>query len=93
MSLFACFKCNSIENTATSNFWSRGEKPPLCSECDPEILRWHGKFDRQHFTKAGYQLCPDHRAGDKASDGKEPRIICPAPEGWDYCQHGKYRRA
>jgi len=59
MSLFRCEQCGCIENTATSNYWSRkyrrgrssAEKPGdtrlLCSECDPEIGKWHGRFPRQ----------------------------------------------
>lgn len=48
MSIFRCEGCRCMENTATSNFWTRTTlQPPLCSACDPEIGRWHGRFPRQ----------------------------------------------
>lgn len=42
MPLFACTKCNCIENTATSSFWN-GNK--LCSEC--QTGKWHGYFEKK----------------------------------------------
>jgi hypothetical protein len=42
--VFICESCSCIENTAVSNYWSRGNGPALCSECDPEIGKWHGRF-------------------------------------------------
>lgn len=49
MSLFACRKCGCVENTACCNYWSRKieSKPLLCSECDPDIAAWHGRFDKR----------------------------------------------
>ena len=48
MSLFRCTKCGCVENTATSNYWLlRGDAEPLCSECDPKIGKWHGKFEKR----------------------------------------------
>ena len=48
MSLFKCSKCGCIENTATSRFWVRKkDEPPLCSQCDPKIGKWHGLFPRR----------------------------------------------
>ena len=49
MSLFVCQECRTIENTACSHFWLRGEKPALCSACDPEIGAWHGIFERRIY--------------------------------------------
>lgn len=49
MPLFACSKCGCVENTALGNYWraaSRGE-PVLCSECDPAIGHWHGRFPKE----------------------------------------------
>lgn len=49
MPLFECSKCHTVENTALSSFWWRAmaqNKPALCSECDPEIGGWHGRFER-----------------------------------------------
>jgi hypothetical protein len=44
-----------MENTALSNYWVRkvvnGKKtPPLCTECDPEIGKWHGSFSKRPAT-------------------------------------------
>lgn len=48
MPLFACESCNCIENTATSGFWANKmrKRALLCSECDPQIGKWHGVFDK-----------------------------------------------
>lgn len=56
MPLFLCTKCGCIENTATSRYWTRrygdddletGSDDPLCSECDPKIGKWHGRFPKR----------------------------------------------
>jgi len=63
MSLFQCYECGCRENTATSNFWSRQEGPwrelpsqpwMLCSACDPEIGKWHGRFERVYLAKGEF---------------------------------------
>jgi hypothetical protein len=55
MSLFRCTECGVVENTATSHFWSSyPEGPRLCSQCDPDIGKWHGFFDRTDADEAGY---------------------------------------
>lgn len=67
MPAFKCSKCGVVENTATSGYWYRFmdlEKdatppPPLCSECDPEISKWHGKFDRFKPEDRGLVEGPD----------------------------------
>jgi hypothetical protein len=53
MPLFNCTKCGAVENTALSNYWvdqCRRDKSapfePRCSECDPRIGVWHGRFAR-----------------------------------------------
>ena len=54
MPLFACSKCNAVENTALSRFWetqlrayeAKTKHEPLCSECDPAIGKWHGRFPK-----------------------------------------------
>ena len=60
MSLFQCYECGCRENTATCNFWSRldgqwrgvpSRSWMLCSACDPDIGRWHGKFPRLFLPK------------------------------------------
>jgi hypothetical protein len=59
MSLFACSNCGVVENTATSRYWFRGDGPALCSQCDPQIGKWHGIFPRQNAEEAGY-VADDH---------------------------------
>ena len=48
MSLFVCSQCSSIENTALSRYWF--SNPKLCSDCDPELKGWHGRFPQQKFN-------------------------------------------
>jgi hypothetical protein len=51
MSLFVCSECRCIENTALSHFWFRPERDTaLCSDCDPEINQWHGRFEKRPYT-------------------------------------------
>jgi hypothetical protein len=50
MPLFACTQCGCVENTACCNYWSRttmDKLPALCSECDPDIGKWHGRFEKR----------------------------------------------
>jgi len=63
VSLFQCYECGCRENTATSNFWTRQEGPwrglpsqpwMLCSACDPEIGKWHGRFERKYLAKGQF---------------------------------------
>jgi hypothetical protein len=64
MSLFRCEGCGCVENTALSHFHLiRGVKgkPALCSECDPDIGRWHGVFPKQDADEAGYRPLPGTR--------------------------------
>jgi hypothetical protein len=73
MSLFKCGKCGCIENTAVSHYWTREKgTPPLCSECDPEIGKWHGRFPKQSaegmIEKNGYLISPEKDALDKATE-------------------------
>lgn len=56
MPLYECSKCHAVENTALTNFWwkTNGEgAPALCSECDPGIGVWHGRFPK--ITVAEYR--------------------------------------
>lgn len=68
MPVFRCEQCGVMENTASSNYWSRRHRtaddgsslpslPALCSKCDPEIGGWHGMFKRQ--SAKGMILCSD----------------------------------
>lgn len=49
MPFFRCRKCDHVEDTALSNFWSARLRrdPTLCSACDPKIAKWHGEFPRE----------------------------------------------
>lgn len=54
MPLFECSQCHTVENTACCNYWVRvhlEKEPPLCSECDPDIGKWHGLFPRATVTE------------------------------------------
>lgn len=58
MSLFACRECCCVENTACCNYWLPHieGRVTLCSECDPDIGKWHGQFAKR--PAAGYLV--DH---------------------------------
>ena len=53
MSLFVCEECRTVENTALCGFWlwrtPEGSGRALCSACDPEIGKWHGRFPRNEY--------------------------------------------
>lgn len=52
MALFICEECGCIENTALTGFrWDRAKKRRilLCSECDPDIGKWHDKFSKKKW--------------------------------------------
>ena len=62
MSLFKCEKCGCVENTALSLYWFSNWRKgigKLCSECDPQIGKWHGMFPKQDATEGGYMLGND----------------------------------
>lgn len=77
MPLFACTKCRCVENTALSGYWSRTPEQrergeALCSECDPVIGQWHGRFEKKsaigwlidqsgHLWREGEVLPPNYR--------------------------------
>jgi hypothetical protein len=56
-----------MENTALAGYWwktAKGEKP-LCSQCDPEIKKWHGVFERKsaigmQIGEDGFLYSPGH---------------------------------
>lgn len=52
MPLFECSQCHCIDNSALTNFWCSllpENALPLCSECDPQIGEWHGRFKKRPF--------------------------------------------
>ena len=51
MPLFICDACGSVDNTATTQYWTckMEGKALLCSACDPEIGKWHNLFPREQW--------------------------------------------
>jgi len=73
MSIFRCSKCGCAENTAVSHYHTREKNsPPLCSECDPSIGKWHGRFPKisaeEYVEKDGFLISKEEAAFDKAQD-------------------------
>jgi len=67
MSIYRCFKCGCVDNTACSDYWFREGKEPLCTKCDTN--KWHGIFPR--MSAKGLILCSDgflYSPEDVASD-------------------------
>lgn len=54
MPLFSCTQCQCVDNTAATNYWQAGKGAALCSECDPEIGQWHGRFPKK--SAVGYLI-------------------------------------
>lgn len=41
-----------MDNTAVTNYVTRAKgSPALCSACDQEIAKWHGRFERSPLPK------------------------------------------
>lgn len=67
MSLYVCDRCGCVENTALSNYWRRigeGKKNRLCSECDPSIGAWHGRFPKETWDGKRVVIWPRPSEGD-----------------------------
>jgi hypothetical protein len=78
MPLYECSKCHAVENTALTNFWMDlgKDRPPLCSACDPDIGKWHGKFDKR--TLAEYrQLFPDRKIEYPIDEATQKKKVHP----------------
>jgi len=83
MPLFVCSGCGCVENTALCEYWyTTGveKKPPVCSECDPEIGEWHGKFEKRSavgmlWGKDGYV-----RHSEQVSAKKRKKYVEVTPE-------------
>ncbi len=75
MSIFECSECHVVENTACCNYhWDHMKGNPLrCSQCDPEIKKWHGRFPRRLVKDTNYETVP--------ADGMFPGTLQP-PGGW-----------
>ena len=73
MSIFRCESCGCMDNTAVTHYWTRKEgSPALCSECDPEIRKWHGRFPKQSAdgmvtTPDGFLISPEEDARAKGA--------------------------
>lgn len=70
MSIFRCEECGCIENTACCDYWCRKDNDKtdhraLCSECDPDIGKWHGEFPKR--PASGYCIGADGFLYDKES--------------------------
>lgn len=71
MGLFICEECSCVENTALSRYWMRNvaiqslRGRTLCSKCDPEIGKWHGRFPRTKvkMTPSSLANLPSVRRG------------------------------
>ena len=78
MPIFRCEQCGAVENTATSHYVLRNNKPDkraLCSACDPAIGKWHGRFPKQ--SAKGLMLASDgflYTKEDVASAGFKWRM-------------------
>jgi hypothetical protein len=53
MPLFPCSKCNCVEDTALSHYWSARlrQTSAVCSACDPTIGKWHGEFPKESAAR------------------------------------------
>lgn len=64
MSLFACEECGIVENTALCG-WTPAEdgtgRRLVCSQCNPDMGRWHGIFLRQTPEELGLEQKPGSR--------------------------------
>jgi hypothetical protein len=66
MPLYACSKCQTVDNTALSRYWQTEmeahkagiKHEPLCSSCDPQIGKWHGRFPRERADSGGWEPNP-----------------------------------
>ena len=66
MPLYACSKCQTVENTALGGYWEQQidaaeagkQHEPLCSGCDPKIGKWHGRFPRNRADDGTWEPDP-----------------------------------
>lgn len=73
MSIFKCDKCGCAENTAVSGYWHKADgEPKLCSECDPKIGKWHGRFPKKSaegmVAQGDFLFSKEEAALDEALD-------------------------
>ena len=72
--LFQCERCGCVENTALTYFFEG--KKRLCSECHPDIKRWHGRFDKHSAVglllgSDGYLYTPEAESSGSLNWRKE----------------------
>lgn len=55
MPLFACSKCNTVENTSLGEYWYPVAKglAVLCSECSTG--KWHGRFPKERADNGNWE--------------------------------------
>ena len=76
MSIFQCSKCGCVENTACCDYWwevYHEKKPALCSECNPKIGRWHGRFEKQ--PASGYWIGADGFLYDHEDSPRHTKLV------------------
>jgi hypothetical protein len=78
MPLFKCEKCGDVENTALCGYWWKkcNDEPLLCSECDPEIGKWHGEFTKR--GAGGLMLGEDGFLYSAEQPPRHTKLIGPA---------------
>jgi len=74
MSLYACEKCNAIENTALGQYWMEEPGERICSECATGT--WHGEFLKRDAKEAGYYTDGNFLYG--------PDEVDPVKKVWTY---------
>lgn len=82
MPLFVCDNCGCIENTALSMFWLNNldlNPKDLCSECDPRIGKWHGKFPKEKFNDEQHRI--DSNGFVRFAEEKEKNAAYLTPAG------------
>jgi len=89
MSLFRCSQCDTVDNTAVSDYYQskRDRTPAICTFCSRGV--WHGHFARMTFkeycevnrgsyiTEGGFILT------DKPAPNREKRKELRRTGGWE----------
>lgn len=76
MPIYQCSKCGCIENTASGRYWSQVyllKEKALCSECDPKVKKWHGRFEK--ISAKGMAIGEDGFLYDSESPPSHTKLI------------------